>query len=115
MKAIINIVFILFCITGFSQEQKVDYQQVNDELIKATYYFADNSTIIEREGFFNSEGKLQDTWVSYDVNGNKTAIANYNNGKKVGVWQYFTEDKVSLVTYNDNKLIAVEEKVLVVN
>lgn len=115
MKAIINIVIMLFCITGFSQEQKVDYQQINDELIKATYYFADNSTIVEKEGFFNKAGQLQDTWISYDLEGNKTAIANYNNGKKVGVWMYYTKDKISIVTYNDNKLVNVEEKALVVN
>lgn len=115
MKGIINIIIMLFCITAFSQEQKIEYKKVDDGLVKATYYFADNNTIIEREGFFNKEEKLQGMWVSYDLQGNKTSIAFYNNGKKDGVWTYFKEDKISIVTYKDNKITNVEEKALVVN
>ena len=115
MKPFINLIIMLFCITAFSQEQKVEYKKMDNNLIKATYYFADNSAIVEREGFFNKEGKLHDTWVSYDLTGNKTAIANYKNGKKEGVWIYFKKDKINIVTYKDNKLINVEEKALAVN
>jgi len=115
MKVVINIVIMLFCITAFSQEQKVDYKKVDNGLVKATYYFVDNNTIIEREGFFNKEGKLHATWISYDIQGNKTVVANYKNGKKEGVWTYFKKDKINVVTYNKNKIINVEEKSLVVN
>lgn len=115
MKSIINILIMLFCITAFSQEQKVEYKKVENDLIKATYYFADNNTVIEREGFFNKEEKLHGMWVSYDLQGNKTSIAFYNNGKKDGIWSYFKEDKISIVTYKDNKITNVEEKALVVN
>ncbi|WP_372794662.1 membrane-binding protein [Lutibacter sp.] len=115
MKLIINIFIVLFSITAFSQEQKVDYKKVDNDLVQATYYFADNSTIIEREGFFNKEGKLHNTWISYDLQGNKTVIANYNNGEKDGVWTYFKNDKINIVTYKENKIINVEEKALVVN
>ena len=115
MKAIVNMAILLFCITAFSQEQKVDYKKVDNDLVQATYYFADNNTIVEREGFFNKEGKLHDTWISYDLEGNKTVIANYNNGKKDGVWTYFKKDKINVVTYKDNKITNVEEKALVVN
>lgn len=115
MKTFLNLLIMLICVSAFSQEQKVTYQKNDNDLVKATYYFADNSNIIEREGFFNKEGKLHDTWISYDLQGNKTAIATYNNGKKEGVWTYFKTDKINVVTYKDNKLIAVEEKALVVN
>jgi len=115
MKTFINIVVMLFCITAFSQEQKVDYNKIDNDLVKATYYFADNNTIVEREGFFNKEGKLHNTWVSYDVHGNKTVIANYKNGVKDGVWTYFKKDKINVVTYKENKIISVDEKALVVN
>ena len=71
--------------------------------------------MIEREGFFNKEGKLDSIWVSYDIEGNKTAIAIYKNGVKDGIWTYFKKDKISLVTYKDNKITNVEEKALVVN
>lgn len=106
---------MLFCVTAFSQEQKVEYKKVDNELVMATYYFADNSEVIEREGFFNKDGKLHGTWISYDVQGNKTAIANYKNGLKNGVWTYFKNNKISLVTYEKNKITNVEEKALAIN
>lgn len=115
MKAILKIVFLLVCISTFGQEQKTDYKKINNDLVKATYYFADNASIIEREGFFNKEGKLQGLWVTYNLEGDKTAIANYNNGKKEGVWQYLSKEKISFVTYKNNKILSVEEKILVVN
>ncbi|RXP64444.1 membrane-binding protein [Lutibacter sp. HS1-25] len=115
MKKLILAVVLMFSITAFAQEQKVAYKKLDNNLTQVTYYFADNSDIIQREGFFNADGKLQGTWISYDVDGNKIAIANYNNGVKEGVWMYFKEDKVNVVTYNNNKITNVEEKALVVN
>lgn len=115
MKAFLNIILMLFCVAAFSQEQKVEYTKVDNNLTKATYYFADNSDVIEREGFFNKNEKLHGMWVSYNVEGDKTSIAYYNNGKKDGVWSYFKDDKVSLVTYDNNKIISVVEKIVAVN
>mgnify|MGYP000893294605 FL=1 len=115
MKKLILAVVLMFSITAFAQEQKVTYKILDDNLTQVTYYFADNSDIIQREGFFNADGKLQGTWISYDVNGNKIAIANYNNGVKEGVWMYFKEDKVNVVTYDNNKITNVEKRALVVN
>ncbi len=115
MKIILNTLLLLFCITAFSQEQKVDYEKINNEMIKATYYFADNSDLIEREGFFDANGKLHGTWVSYNLEGDKTSIAKYMNGKKDGVWTYFKKDKINLITYKENKIIKVEKKDLGVN
>ena len=114
MKIIINLVIMLFCVMAFSQEQKVEYKKLSNNLVKVTYYYADNSNLIEREGFFNDR-KLHGTWVSYNVEGNTTTIANYSNGKKDGVWTYFKKDKVNVVTYKLNKIVNVEEKTLAVN
>ena len=116
MKNLIIAAVLLFSLTAYSQEQKVDYKKVDNNTVQATYYFANNSTIVERVGFFNEEGKLHGTWISYDVQGNETTIANYNNGKKDGAWTYFKKDKVSIVTYKDNKIVNVDTKdALVVN
>ena len=115
MKAVVRIFLMLFCLTAFSQEQKIDYKKINNDLIKATYYFADNNAVVEREGFFNTNEKLHGMWISYDEEGNKTAIANYRNGVKEGVWTYFKKDKINLVTYKNNKITKVEEKALVIN
>ena len=115
MKTLLNIVLLLFCVTTFAQEQKVDYKKTDNNLVKATYYFTTNTSVIEKEGFFNKDGKLHGIWTSYDLAGNKTTVAEYKNGIKEGVWTYFKEDKINMVTYNNNKIIKVEEKALVVN
>ena len=115
MKAVVSIFLMLFCLTAYSQEQKIDYKKINNDLIKATYYFADNNAVVEHEGFFNTNEKLHGMWISYDEEGNKTAIANYRNGVKEGVWTYFKKDKINLVTYQNNKITKVEEKALVIN
>lgn len=115
MKNIILSLILLFCVTANAQNPKVEYKKVGNDLVKATYYFADNNTVIEREGFFNKNEKLQGMWVSYDLQGNKTSIAYYNDGKKDGIWTYFKNDKISIVTYNNNKIINVEEKPIAIN
>jgi antitoxin component YwqK of YwqJK toxin-antitoxin module len=115
MKNLMIAVVLLFSVATFSQEQKVDYKKLDNNLVQATYYFADNNTIVEKEGIFNEAGKLHGTWISYNTEGNKTAIANYNNGVKEGVWMYFKGDKVNVVTYSNNKITNVEERALAVN
>jgi antitoxin component YwqK of YwqJK toxin-antitoxin module len=115
MKNIFQLVMLFFCLTAFSQEQKVDYKKLNDNSVHVTYYFANNSSIIQREGFFNKKGKLQGTWIDYDIEGNKTIIANYENGIKNGIWTYIKKDKISIVTYTNNKITNVETKELIVH
>ena len=104
-------------ITTTACEVMIDYifKKLDNNLVQATYYFADNNTVVEKEGFFNENGKLHGTWISYNAEGNKTAIANYNNGVKEGVWMYFKGDKVNVVTYSNNKITNVEERALAVN
>lgn len=115
MRNLITAIVLLFSVVVFSQEQKIDYIKIDNDIVQATYYFADNSTVVEREGFFNKDGKLHGTWVSYDEQGNKTTIANYENGVKEGVWTYFKQDKVSVVTYKENKIVSVDTKDVIVN
>lgn len=115
MKNLMIVVVLMLSVSAFSQEQKIDYKKIDNDIVQATYYFADNSGVVEREGFFNKEGKLHGTWVSYDEQGNKTTIANYNNGKKDGVWTYFKKDKINVVTYKENKIVNVDTKEVIVN
>ncbi len=114
MKALVKLVILLFCVTAFSQGQRIEYKKINNNLVKATYYYADNSDAIQSEGFFNDKNQLQGMWVNYNLEGKKTIIAYYDKGKKVGVWTYFKENKISFVTYKNNKLVGVEEKDLAV-
>jgi len=77
------------------------------DLTEATYFYANG--IIQQQGTFNAEGKLQGTWTSYDVNGNKLAVGNYDNNKKVGKWFFWTDGKLNEVDYIDSKIASVNE------
>jgi hypothetical protein len=74
-------------------------------LVKATYVY-DNGQV-KQEGFYK-DGKLQGHWVSYDVNGNKTAVAEYNKGQKVGKWFFWNDSVLSEVDYSDNRVASVK-------
>lgn len=116
MKTLLKVAVLFIGITAFAQgNPKVDYKKLEDNTVKATYYFTDNDKVVSKEGFFDREGKLHGTWISYDLNGNKTVIANYENGKKEGVWKFFKTDKVNVVTYKNNKIVNVEQRALAIN
>ena len=101
---ILLIAFLMFTF-GYAQELKPKFEQEGD-LIKGTYFF-ENGTI-KQIGYF-SNNKLHGEWISYDSEGNKTAIAHYKNGKKTGTWLVLTYDIVKQVTYEANKVIDVKD------
>ena len=115
MKAILSFALLLFTITSFAQEQRVEFEKADTNLVKATYYFADNDQVIERVGHFNKEKQLHGLWISYNKAGEKTAVAHYENGLKHGEWFYYSDDKVKIVTYEYNKIISVKDTALAVN
>ena len=106
---------MLFTAATFAQEQRVEFEKTTDNLVKATYYFADNSDVIERVGFFNKDKQLHGTWTSYNKAGEKTTIAHYENGLKHGEWFYYTDGKVKIVTYEFNKIKDVKTKDVAIN
>lgn len=104
-KLLFALVFMVGAI-GFAQDKKVEVEQKGD-MYEATYYH-DNGEVAQH-GFFNAEGKLQGTWKSYDVNGNKVALGNYENGKKTGKWIFWNGDKLTEVDYKNFKMEKVNE------
>lgn len=75
------------------------------DLIKATL-FHENGTVAQT-GFYTKENKLTGEWISYDAAGNKTAVAQYDNGNKVGTWMFFEGDVKREVTYENSKIAQV--------
>ncbi len=108
MRGLFSIVIALFVLTGFAQKQRIDYEKINKK-VKATYYYQDNASI-EKVGYFNGKGDLDGTWTSYNREGNITSIANYKKGKKEGVWKYYKATVVNIITYKNNKIIALDKK-----
>jgi hypothetical protein len=94
-------------ITGmiFAQNTNVTPKlEVVGNLVKATFLYDDGQ--VKQEGFYEN-GKLQGKWISYDINGNKTAVAEYNKGKKVGKWFFWNDSVLSEVDYADNRVASV--------
>jgi antitoxin component YwqK of YwqJK toxin-antitoxin module len=108
MKKLLILIVALICSAAlFSQEEKKNVYEVENNLIKVTM-FHDNGQI-SQTGFYTLDGKLQGNWYSYDVNGKKTAVAKYDNGNKTGKWFFWTDGTLKEVDYNTNAIVSVVE------
>ena len=74
------------------------------DLIKGTFYYEDGS--IRQEGTYK-DGKLHGQWISYHQNGEKTAIAHYNQGEKEGKWFFWNGDRLTEVDYENSRIASV--------
>lgn len=103
------IFFIAFLITtvSFAQEERELKHNEETGLIEVTYYH-DNG-VVSQTGYYTADGKLQGKWLSYDAQGNKQVSANYDNGKKVGKWFYWTNETLREVDYSNNTIASVNE------
>ncbi|AOZ98875.1 MULTISPECIES: toxin-antitoxin system YwqK family antitoxin [Flavobacterium] len=93
-------------ITGmiFAQTPKPQLEAVGNK-VKATYFHENGK--VQQTGFFKN-GKLEGKWTSYDQDGNKLAIAEYNNGEKVGKWFFWKDSTLSEVDYSNNQIASVK-------
>lgn len=106
MKNIITIIAItLITSISFSQDKKENTYFLDGDVIEATIYH-DNG-MVAQTGYYTKENKLTGEWVSYDTNGSKTAVAEYNNGEKVGTWYFFTKNDIKEVNYMDARVAKV--------
>lgn len=106
MKNIISLFAIVFTASMvFAQNTDKNTYYLDGDVIKATIYH-DNGTVAQT-GYYTPDNKLTGEWVSYDVSGNKTAIAQYNNGEKVGTWYFFTNEDIKEVSYADARIAKV--------
>ena len=96
-----------FLITVVSFAQQKEELKLNEDtnLIEATYYH-DNG-VVSQKGTFTQNGKLQGEWLSFNTQGKKTVLANYDNGKKVGKWFYWNNETLKEVDYNENVIADV--------
>ncbi|TYA74469.1 toxin-antitoxin system YwqK family antitoxin [Seonamhaeicola marinus] len=107
MRKYILILAILFIGTSVYAQNtnvKVKHEQKGD-LVEATYFYADGT--VQQKGTFNQDGKLHGTWTSFDAKGNKIALGNYENGKKVGKWTFWNNGEVKEVNFVDSKIASV--------
>ncbi len=105
-KTIMILAILLFTGIAFGQEVKEDTYTLKGDVIEATLYH-DNG-VISQTGFYTKDNKLQGKWTSYDISGNRTAVAQYNNGEKVGTWYFYQGDIMKQVTYENTKIKEVK-------
>lgn len=107
MKNILTLlVLVLIASSAIAQNNKKGTYILDGDVIEATL-FHDNGTIAQI-GYYTADNKLTGEWISYDLNGNKTAVAQYNNGEKVGTWLFYQGDTKREVSYNDSRIAKVK-------
>lgn len=104
MKKYIMIAAVLFSGILFAQNTKPQLEIVGNQ-VKATYHY-ENGKVQQQGNYLN--GKLQGEWISYDADGNKVAIGEYNKGQKVGKWFFWNNSVLSEVDYSENRIASVK-------
>tara|TARA_R110000868_G_scaffold29732_4_gene110518 strand:+ start:26590 stop:26943 length:354 start_codon:yes stop_codon:yes gene_type:complete len=97
----------LITVVSFGQQKRELKLNKDTNLIEVVYYH-DNG-VVSQTGFYTADGKLQGEWLSFNTEGEKIVSANYDNGKKVGKWFYWTKETVKEVDYNTNVIANLKE------
>ena len=106
-KSILLLFAFLITVVSFAQQKRELKHNKETNLIEVVYYH-DNG-VVSQTGSYTVDGKLQGEWLSYDTDGKKSISANYDNGKKVGKWFYWTDKTLKEVDYTNNAIVSVNE------
>ena len=90
----------------FAQLHKNNQYVADGDTIKATLYH-DNG-MVAQTGFYTKYNVLDGHWISYDAQGNTTAVASYDKGVKVGTWMFYQGDSIKQVTYQNSDIAEVK-------
>lgn len=106
-KILISSIFIFCTILCYAQVPKNQKIEPVGDLFEVTIYYDDGN--IMQHGFLTKDNELHASWESYYPNGNRKCVAIYDHGDKVGTWYYWFMDKKTKVTYENNKIVEVQE------
>ena len=81
--------------------------EIKVDLTEITLYY-ENGPIMQ-QGFYIADSKLHASWESYNSDGSKKCIASYNYGVKISIWTYWSGNKITKLTYDNNKIVNIEE------
>ena len=107
MKKLVLLFAFLITVASFGQ-QKRDLKFNKDTNLIEVVYYHDNGAV-SQTGFYTADGKLQGEWLSFSTVGKKTVSGNYDNGKKVGKWFYYTNETIKEVDYSNNAIARLKE------
>ena len=105
MKKVIIAAVLLVSSLSFAQEVKPKLEVV-DQMVKATYYY-DNGQV-KQEGYY-LDGKLHGKWTSYNEDGTKLTMGEYNKGTKTGKWFFWSDTSLSEVDFSDSRIAEVKK------
>jgi len=105
MKNIIVVALMMISAVSFAQKERTLKLNQDTNTIDVVYYH-DNGQI-SQTGAYTLDGKLHGEWLSYDVKGDKTALAKYDQGEKVGTWYFYQKDVLQEVNYTNNRIVEV--------
>lgn len=91
----------------YAQDKKQTKLEKKGDTTEVTYYHENGN--VQQIGCFDAQGKLHGEWISFDINGEKVAIGNYENGKKVGKWFFWNNNSLNEVDYIDSKIVNVSQ------
>ncbi|UOB15983.1 toxin-antitoxin system YwqK family antitoxin [Abyssalbus ytuae] len=104
MRNLILTFAMLFSVALMAQQDNKPTFEKEGDMIKATY-FHDNGQIAQT-GYILNE-KPHGEWIAFNAEGEKTAVAQYEEGKKVGKWFMWADDKLTEIDYEQNKIVNV--------
>jgi len=104
MKNLLILAVFFISIATFSQKQNTVFEKEGN-LVKASYFTEDGA--LEVQGFFKDR-KLDGQWTRFDSKGNKTKIAYYKEGKKVGKWLVWSDESLKEINYQNNAIASIQ-------
>jgi antitoxin component YwqK of YwqJK toxin-antitoxin module len=107
MKKIVMLLVMLSVGFTYAQVENQPKLEKKGEVTLVTY-FHDNGEI-QQTGAFDANGKLQGEWTSFDAEGNKVAVGNYEAGEKVGKWFFWQGETLKEVDYIDSRIVSVNK------
>lgn len=90
---------------GLVTAQNNEKHEIVDQMVMSTYFHENGQ--LKTNGFYKNS-KLHGTWTSYDEEGKKIAMGQYENGKKVGKWFFWTNGLLNEVDYNDYRIAEIK-------
>jgi len=97
---ILILVFVLGLTFSYGQTTKVE--RTTSPQVKKLTQFHDNGEVAQ-QGYI-LRNKLDGTWESFDAEGNKIAVGNYEKGVKSGTWFFWTDEQLIEVEFVNNKV-----------
>ena len=104
-KIVCLLVVVLFTTMSFAQSNSPVIVK-KGKTYQATLFHEDGS--VAQTGFYTSTGELTGEWISYCVEGKKQAVAQYDNGKRVGTWFFYQGETIKEVSYQNDAIAGVK-------